>query len=684
MSKQILKEYAGKTNIAEDLDKDLLSKLGSKALSGFNDDFASCREWLDEAKRATEIASLESHKKSTPLPNSANIKFPIIIEAVYQFSSRVYPEIVKDGKVVKCRVIGRDYTGSKQSQADRVSDYMNYQLLFQSDCWEQELDKSLTMLALIGFICKKTYYDPVRDLIKSEVCDYKDLIINASVRSLQDAPRISHVLHFSLNDLIEHSRAGVFLEDPVNKLINQYSESQSDIIVDIIEQHAFADLDEDKYAEPYIITFIKATGEILRIAPRFSSENVKIKNDKVVYIEPDHYFTDYHFLTSPKNKFQSVGFGILMLHLNETVNTILNQLTDAGQLANLQTGLLDSKAKFIESGDMNLEPGEFRKVKTNIPLRDAVHMVNYKEPSSVLYQLLGLLIQASKSLSSSTEVMSGSSSPENVKSGAMLSLIEQAMKVFNSIQKRIYRSLSQEYQKVFNLNQQYLDPNVYVNVLDDELAVKRDDFNSSTVNVLPVGDPNLSTDVTRMAQAQFLSGLMQAPGVKPEEIVKYLIETAKIPNSDRFLMSPDEMQKAKQQPNPDMLKIQADIETSAQELSIRGREVELEEKKFQLDVIKTQSEIILNRANAMKAVAQADQAQATTNIDTYNAQLQAVQTQLDHLLDVSSLNMQDVHHQELMQQSDQQHQNEMNMRGQELQNDNQQSPDQGVGEQPTD
>jgi chaperonin GroES len=671
MSIKQLKEYADKVNIAEELDKELLSKISLKALSGFDDDLSSCREWLDEVKRVTEIASLKSHKKSTPLPNSANIKFPIIIKAAYEFSSRTYPEIVKDGKVVKCRVIGKDYTGTKQAQADRVSDYMNYQLLFQYDCWEQELDKSLTMLALIGFLCKKTYYDPVRGLIKSEICDHNDLIINCDAKSLQDAPRINHILHFKLNDLIEHARAGVFLEETVEKLINQYSESQRDVLIDLVEQHTFADLDDDKYEEPYIITFVRETGDILRIAPRFSKDSIKVKNDKVTYIDPDHYFTDYHFLTSPKGKFQSVGFGILMLHLNETVNTLLNQLTDAGQLANLQTGLLDSKAKFLESGDMNLEPGEFRKVKTNIPIKDAIHMVDYKEPSSVLFQLLGLLIQASRDLSSSTEVMSGSSSPENVKSGAMLALIEQAMKVFNSIQKRIYRSLCQEYQKVFKLNQQYLDPQVYVNVLDDELAVQRDDFDSSTVNVLPVADPNLSSDITRMAQAQFLGSLMGAPGVKPEEIVKYLIETAKIPNSQRFLLSSEEMQQAKQQPNPEVLKLQADIEKSAQELNIRGREVELEEKKFALDVIRTQSEITLN-------LAKADQAESSSQIAKYDVQLRALQTQLDHLLNVSDLNLQDVQHQELMQQADQQHQNEMSMRQQEVNNANQQTPDQGM------
>lgn len=632
MSKDILTKYAKMVNIAEDLDDKQLSDIGHKVLTGYEDDLASCQEWMNDAKKVTEIASLKTSKKSHPLPESANIKFPVITKAALEFQSRTYPEVVKDGKVVKCRVLGSDLDGMKMKQAERVADYMNYQLMFESDQWEQELDKCLFMLALIGFLCKKTYYDPVTEKTKSVMCDFNDLVIHSKVHCLADAPRISHVLHLKMNDLIEHARAGVFLEEPVKELINQYAE-QDDMIHCVVEQHTFLDLDEDDYKEPYIVFFLKDSGKVLSIKPRYTKESIVIKKDKVAKITPDHYFTDYHFLPNPKGCFQSVGFGMLMLHMNETINTLLNQLTDAGSLANMQTGIMSASAKILDGGMNELVPGQFLRVKSDKPLNEAFEMVQYKEPSSVLFQLLGLMIEASRDLSSSTEVMSGSSSPENVKSGAYLGMVEQGMKVHVAILKRIYRSLSQEYRKIFTLNKLYLDPEVYVNVLDDELAVKQEDFDEKTVNVMPVADPNLSSDITRMAQAQFLGSLMGAPGVKPEEIVKYLIESAKIPQPERFIVSEEEKAQAAQIPNPEILKLQADIEKSAQEMNIKGKELEIREKELALNAYKVECEIAKMKTEAILNIAKAEAAEAGTQLQDYQLQLQAIETKIKMMVD---------------------------------------------------
>jgi chaperonin GroES len=642
----VLKKYATLPNIADELEYEELCEIGGCVLAGFRDDENSSAEWMQDVKRVMELSSLKTHKKSYPLPNSANIKMPIITKAAYEFSSRTYPEIIKDGKIVKARVIGRDVDGSKQAQADRVCDYMNYQLLFDTDDWELELDRLLNTLALIGFVCKKTYYDPIRQKVKSELCEYSDLIINADIKNLKDASRINHVLHMSLNDLIEHARSGIFLEDVVGDIVRQHSAEDVRKPIDVVEQHCYLDLDDDTYQEPYIVTFEKDSGKILRIVARYTEDDIKEKDGQVQYIDAMHFFTDYHFLVSPKGKFQSVGFGILMLHLTESINTILNQVVDAGQLANLQGGYIDASFKVVESGDTLHDPGQFKKVKAGMGkmLKDGVLPIQFKEPSNVLYQLLGLLIQTAKELSSSTEMMTGGSDPQNVKSGAMLALIEQGMKVFTSIQRRVYRSLTQEYRKVFKLDKLYLDPAVYVNVLDDNLAVEQQDFDDSTINIIPVADPNLSSDITRMAQTQLLAGLRGSPGINELEITKRLVETGKFSHPETLMAPPEEMNK----PNPELIKIQAEIEEAGQKLNIEGRRLELEEKKFILEVLKTESAIILNRANAMKAVAQADQADATTENNEYDRQLSAITTHLDSLLQVKSLDMDMLKHQDQM------------------------------------
>lgn len=631
---KLLKQFADTVNIAEELEKEELEEVSCKVSKGFEDDFNSCANWLKDVKRVLELASLQATKKTTPLPTSANIKYPIITKAAYEFSSKVYPEIFKDGKAVKARVLGRDITGEKNKQAIRVADYMNYQLLFKNEDWEADIDKLLTMLALIGFICEKTYYDPIKEECKSEICNYEDLVINSDVKSLNDAPRISHVLHLSLNEAIEHVRSGLYLEEPIKDIINKYSEQEIRPIIDVIEQHCFLDLDEDDYAEPYIVTILKEDKKVLRIAPRFAKDDIKIKKEKVQYINAIQYFTDYHFLPSPKGNFQSVGFGILMLHLNETINTMLNMISDAGQLANLQAGYIDSRAKVIETGTSLHDPGELKKVKTSagMTLRDSVHMVNFKEPSSVLYQTLGLLIETARDLSSSTDVMTGNAGTDNAKTGAVLALQEEGRKVSTSIQKRVYRSLTNKYRKLFKLNEMYLDPQMYIEVLDDELAISNKDFDSSKINVIPVADPNLSSESTRIRTAQFLAGTLGMQGVKPEKVVQRIFHSTNIENPDELLMSEEEMETAKQQPNPEIIKIQGDLEHKAQQLNLEGRREEREDKKLMLDAAKTEMELIKMKTEAILNIAKAEAAEAGTQLQDYAQQLEIVQHQVQTVL----------------------------------------------------
>jgi len=621
-----LKEFVNNPNIATELDEQTLQDIGQRVIRGYEEDLGSSQSWMNDVNEVMKLAALTKEKKSYPLPDSANIKFPLITKACYEFSSRTYPEIIRDGKLVKGRVIGKDPTGEKAKQADRVSDFMNYQLLYENQEWELELDRALNLLPLVGFLCKKTYFDPIRKINKSIICDYEDLIVNSEIKSLEDARRISHVLHLRLNDLIEHKNADLYLSKPVDEIIKLYEKDELDREILAVEQHTYLDLDNDGYSEPYIVTVSKDQGRVLRIVARFTEESIVAEKSKLVYIKPLQYFTDYHFLVSPKGKFQSVGFGILMLHLNETVNTILNQLIDAGKLANMQGGYMDSRLTVLGSADSLHEPGQWKKIKSlNMALKDGMLPVNYKEPSSVLYQLLGLLIAASKDLSSSTEVMSGNSGTDNAKSGAVMALIEQGMKVFTSIQRRVYRSLSNEYRKLFMLNSLYLEESSYVEVLDDQLAVARKDFDFSKINIMPVADPNLSSDAQRAAKNQFLMGLIGQPGINVEEIYKRIFEFANIPNPEALLIPKEEQQ----QPNPEVIKVQADIEARAQELNIKGRELALEEKRFALETYRTECELAKIKADAIKSLAQAEAAEAGTQMQDYMNQLDILKTQLD-------------------------------------------------------
>ncbi len=667
MSIEQLKKYSEMVNIAEDLDSEKLLEIGKKVLAGYEDDLSSQQEWINDVERVIELSTLKSTKKTTPLPNSANVKMPIITKACNEFHSRAYPEIIRDGKIVKARVLGHDINGQKQAQADRVAEYMNYQLLFEQMDWEMELDRLLFLLPLIGFICKKTYYDPIRKMIKSEMCDWKDLVIGADVKNLSDARRVSHVIHQNLNDLIAAAKSDVFLTDPVEELIDLHAMDVVSKPIDLIEQHCFLDLDDDDYEEPYIVTVLKADGKILRISPRFTTKSLEEdvgEGNKIKFITALQLFTDYHFLVSPKGKFHSVGFGILMLHLNETINSVTNQLLDSAQIANMQGGLIDSAFKPLKSGDLISSAGQFTKIKvdaTGKSLKDGTMLFNFKEPSSVMFQLLGMLIQTARDLSSSTEVMTGQQAPDNAKTGAVTALIAEGKKLVTSIQRRVYRSLTQEMRKIFILDGIYLDPTTYALLIDDDIQVLQADFDPKTINILPVADPNLSSDVQRSTKIQTLLAARELVGVDPLKISQRILHTAEIDNPEGLML--DEKQMG--QPNPDVIKIQADIANMAEVNKLRGHELQIKEKQMMLDAHKLECELVKMKTESIKNLAQAEAAEAGTQLQDYKLQMDILSEKINHLMTDRQRNDDMT-----------MHENEMAMRQQEV--DNASATDPGV------
>lgn len=661
-----LKAKSKKINIADDMKEDELNKIGNRVLLGYNRDLNSMAEWLSDVKRIEEIASLVSQKKNYPLPNSANIKFPLITKACYEFASRIYPEILKDDKVVKGRVIGFDLDDTKALKAERVADYMNYQLLLANNDWETDTDTLLMRLPLVGFLCKKTYYDPIEEEIKNILCEPEDLIIDADIKSLKDARRISHVLHLRLNDFVSGKNSKTYCEEVVNELVEMHENDELDPKIDVIEQHTFLDLDDDDYAEPYIVTVIKDSGKVLRIAPRFNNDGVVGGADKVKRIKPIQLFTDYHFLISPRGKFQSVGFGILLLHLNESINTILNMLIDSGQLANMQGGYKDSRLQNMKSGDSLHNPGEFKSLKATggMSIKEGLVHFDYKEPSSVLFQLLGLLIQAGKDLSSSTEVMTGATQADNAKTGAVQALQAQGLKTATAIQKRFYRSLTDDFRKIYNLDAMYLDPEVYYNVEKDKKSIKSEDFDIKGVDIIPTADPNLSSEAQRSFRNQMLIAAQSLPGTNKIKLTRLVLENSNLGVPTDEIMDPEA---EKQKPDPAMIELQAKIHNMGEQNALKGHELAIREKEAQIEAYKVQCQCIELKAKAMLEIAQAQAQQDNGKFKEYELQLQALEQMQKALQDTA-----DYH------QANQMHQNEMGIKQQEIDNASQQQASEGV------
>lgn len=630
MSKKTLIEYSKAVNIAKDLSEERLGRISSRVSQGFEHDLQSMGEWLASADEVIKLASLTKEPKNTPFTNAANVKYPLISQACLQFASNTYPEVVKDGKVVKTSILGTDFSNSKVDRGNRVSDFMNYQLLFQSSEWEEGLDKLLHLLPNIGCVFKKTYYDPATKVNCSEVCDYKDIVLDAKIQSLKSVRRISHILRdMCLNDIVKMARLDIYSDEAVQLILDKNKETDLMQPLELVEQHCYLDLDEDGFEEPYIVTYEKQTSNILRIKARYSEEDIYDNKKGIYCIEEESYFTDFHFLPNPNGSFLSVGFGTLMLHLNLAINTTWNQLMDAGTLANMQGGYIDSRIK-LNTGSSRHNPGEWIRATPVMgqELSSGFVPLNYKEPSSVLFQLLGMMIQAGKELSASTDIQSGQVMPDNAKTGAVSSILERGLKVFNSIQRRFYRAEKNELQKLFNLNRKYLDESLYYKVLDDQKAVFKQDFNNEDLDITPISDPNLSSDSQRINQIQVLQGLKSDPGANIREINMRTLQYARIQEPEKIFPEPDQ----NAPPSPESIKLQADITAKSKELHQKDIELQQTQQTINISMQRLESEIKKIESETLKNLAQAEAADASTNLQELKLIMDGLQTKMDIIM----------------------------------------------------
>ncbi len=651
MSIKKLKQYANMSNIAHELDEETLACIGQKVLLGYKEDRQSMQEWLSDVKQIEELADLKSAPKSVPLPNSSNIKLPIITQACYQFSSGTYPTIFKDKEVVKSVTIGPDDPlGTKAKQGKLCSDFMNYQLLFQYQDWELEQDRLLFLVALIGFICKKEYYDPIKNRIISKIVDYKKLFVNSKITSLKDATRITEEISLKLNDVVARKNKkiegkSVFLEDAVDQLYELHKLDELNKDIEFLEQELYLDLDDDKYSEPYIVTVTKEDGKVFRIAPRYHEDDIMEEDGNVICIYPIDVYVDYHFLQNPKGLFQSVGFGILLLHLNQTANSTINALMDAAQLANLKAGYMDARCKVIPKGNSHHDQGELKLVQSlpGVALKDSIVPIQYGEPSSVMFQLLQLVIDHAKDLSSSTEINNGTQSSQNAKTGATLALLEQGKVLHASIRKRIYRSMTNEFQLLFKLNSLYLDDVNYAYYESGSVRVTKADFDPKKVKIIPVADPNLASSTEKLANAAFVQSIMGMPGIDPVKATAFILAQTTIPGIEGIMVDPNK----KAPPNPELVKIQAEIEEAGQKLNIEGAKLSNDEKRIEIEAQVAQGQILQYKANAMALMAKAESETQKLSLQDIAQQFDIISAQLDHQLEMTRMT-----HDREMQQND--------------------------------
>lgn len=588
---QAIDAAALSTNLAENLDEQLLKKLGQTCREGFEADMQSRQHWEETLKEYEELALQFVEEKTFPWPGAANVKYPLLSTACMQFAARAYPSLVpSSGKIVQAQVIGRDPTGQKLQRAERVSTYMSYQVMRELTYWEEEMDKMLIILPVVGCMFKKTYYNKMDDRVDSRLILPRNIVVNYWTRRIEESERVSEIILVSPRELKEKQLNGVYLDVDLGtpRMPDGVNAAATDILTtpyELVEQHTYYDLDDDGYEEPLIVTFERYSGEVLRVALRYYADDVtRNKKDKIIRIKPICMYTKYGFIPSPDGGFYDIGFGKLLGPLNESVNTLINQLLDSGTLHNMNAGFI-GKALRIKAGDTGFTPGEWKPVNaTGDDLRKQIVPLPNKEPSAVLLELLKFLVQAGKELASVAEIFTGKMPGQNTPATTTMATVEQGMKVFTAVYKRIYRSLSEEFDKIFCLNGVYLDNNKYVNVIDT--TVGPDDFDEEAVDIYPGADPTATSQNEKLQKVQSLFQIMQmAPGVlDPLKVIVRWMEATEQPNYQELFSQ--EVQQTGQLPPPPpdpkimalQAKIQADKESADLQNAQRQQEMELDSR----------------------------------------------------------------------------------------------------------
>jgi len=621
MSLDWIEKAIASNNIAELLSEEKLVEIASSMETGYKEDKDSRSEWEERQSGYMKLALQVMEAKNTPWQNAANIKYPLLTTATMQFGARAYPSLITSPSIVKGRVTGFDHTGEKAKSAERVGKHMSYQLIEEMDEWEEDMDKLSVSLPIVGCMFKKTYFSPSKQKNVSELVYPARLVVNYWTKSLKDCQRITHELDLTDNQIYERVAAGLFLDldyvkRPIkgdqtsNEVHGIHEPPEGDTTPhESWEQHAWIDLDDDGYKEPYIITVVD--GLVARIVACFDESTVKTTQDNtLICIDKIEYFTKYGFVPNPDGSFYDVGFGLLLGPINESINTTINQLTDAGTISNRQGGFLGRGVR-LKAGDRTFKPGEWKQINsTGDDVRKAIVPLPIREPSSTLFNLLSLMIDAGKELSSTVPMIMGQNPGQNQPATTSMAVIEQGLKVFSAIFKRLHRSLKQELKKLKRLNRLYLPPESYFSVLDlqpdqrDEQGdpiqarqlIYQRDYSDDTTDVQPYSDPNIVSDTQRMIKAQQVNEMM-AQGILPNPVegARVVLEAMDLPEVDKLLTPPEP------QPDPEQLRKEAEFEHKKQldidKLRLEQRRLELDEDIFEYSTkLKDKTTSLLNMA----------------------------------------------------------------------------------------
>jgi hypothetical protein len=499
-------------NLAEFLPDEVLGELGSDLTQKYQDYNASRKDWAQSYAKGLDLLGFKYDMRTEPFQGASGATHPVLAEAVTQFQALAYKELLPADGPVRTAVVGAP-SEEKARQAQRVKDFMNYELMEKMRDYEPDFDQLLFYLPLAGSAFKKVYYDELDGKAVSKFVPADDLIVPYTATSLEDAEAIIHRVKISKNDLRKQQVGGFYrdidlgtpgyeesdLEKKERELEGQ-RKSQDDEVYTLLECHVNLDLEGFEHTDesgepsgikiPYIVTVELATREVLSIR-----RNYEIGDQNKTKIQ---YFVHFKFL--PGLGFYGFGLIHMIGGLSRTATAALRQLLDAGTLSNLPAGF-KMRGIRIRDDAQSIQPGEFRDVDApGGNLKDSFMMLPFKEPSATLLNLMGIVVQAGQRFASIADLQVGDGN-QQAAVGTTVALLERGSRTMSAIHKRIYSSLKTEFRLLARVFKLYLPPEYPYDVVGGQRTVKQTDFDDR-VDILPVADPNIFSQTQRISLAQ--------------------------------------------------------------------------------------------------------------------------------------------------------------------------------------
>lgn len=553
-------------NLAEDIDEDVLRKIGAQVYENYSDDKASRAGWMDTVNGGLSLLGIDLEETDDPFPGACSAHHPLILEAAVKFQAKAANELFNPKGPVKTAIIGKS-TPEKEDQAKRVRNHMNYQVMHQMEEYFDETETMLFYLPIVGSAFKKTYYDSLLDRPVSTFIPVDQFVVDYYASNLRNAPCFTHVIQRLSNDLKKDQKSG-FYRDITLGIPSVSEEGDMQVVVDdimgvspdteesvytLLEQYCYLDLedddhlsDEDGIALPYVVTIEMESQKVLSIR-----RNWREADDTQSPIIP---FTHYKFV--PGLGFYGLGYIHLLGNLQMTLTSTMRNLVDSGAFATMQGGFVDKRLR-TRSNKGPLAPGEFREVESGgMALKDAIVNLPFKEPSAVLLQMYQFIEQRGQKFADSTEqVVADATNYGPV--GTTMALLEASTKFFSGVHKRLHKAQKHEFKVLAAINYEYLGDSEVFDVVGNTFEVSRVDYDGK-IDVVPVSDPNVGSQSQKLTlgQAVYTAALQDPANHDLKEVSRYYYSSLGIDDDqvDKFVPPADEPQQM--DPMSDLIMVQ--------------------------------------------------------------------------------------------------------------------------------